>query len=292
MLIIMLISSACGQKSPLEKASSEFDNGNFREAIFVARHHFRKGGQRSPELLFVEGRSLLALGREAEADNSFAEIYSIDSTWAPAIAEIFQSEAISSLERGLGARGRRFVIRASNYERNLDFGSYNSRAGKMLLDRKDYEGAIYYFENYLATSSDSAGAAEVMMDLGSAYEGREEKLKAIDLYRMFQARYPKSRLVSTAKWKLENLLLNAGKELYSGGETEEAENLLLELSATARNPLIQEKVDFMLAEIFESRHEVARAIEYYSKVVHMNLGSSGRMVEKAKERIVALEKAR
>lgn len=276
----------------LEQATREYEKGEYREAIFILRHHFRKGGQRTPELLFLEGKALLALGIEAEADDSFAEIYSIDSTWAPMIAQVFREEAIESLDKGLEARGSRFIIRASNYGDEVDFGKYSSLAGRMLLDRKDYDGAVRYLSRYLEEYGDSTGAAEVMMDLGTAYEGRGETLKAIDLYRQFKEKYPKSRLVSTATWKLENLLLSSGEELYSGGETEEAENLLIDLSRSADNPLVREKANFMLAGIYESRSETAKAIEYYTRVVQMNLGSSGRLVERAKERIVRLEKAR
>ena len=184
------------------------------------------------------------------------------------------------------------MLRASNYGEDVEFGRYSSLAGRMLLERKDYDGAIHYLRNYLEVYADTTGAAEVMMDLGNAYEGRGEALKAIDIYRRFKETYPKSRLVSTATWKLENLLLSSGEELYSGGETEEAENVLLDLAATADNPLVREKANFMLAGIYEARHEYERAIEAYSRVVHMNLGSSGRLVESGKERIVELEKAR
>ncbi len=131
-----------------------------------------------------------------------------------------------------------------------------------------------------------------MIQLGSAYEGKGDKLHAIELYRRFQDRYPGSRLMSTVEWKLENLLLNAGTELYSGGEIEKAQALLLELADSAGNPLVREKVNFLLAEIFESRNETDSAVDYYSRVVHMNLGSSGRLVEMAKERIAKLEKQR
>jgi tetratricopeptide (TPR) repeat protein len=183
-------------------------------------------------------------------------------------------------------------VRANNYSHRLDYGRFNGRAGEILLEKKDYEGAIHYLRTSIEDYPDTSGAAMHMINLGAAYEGNNEILEAIDLYRVFQERYPKSRLVSTAKWKLENLLLNKSEELIIGGETEEAENLLLELSRSADNPLVREKVFFILGEIFEWRNDKDMAIEYYSKVVHMNLGSSGRLVEKAKERIVELEKSR
>jgi tetratricopeptide (TPR) repeat protein len=267
---------SCEQKSILEKVSGEFSKGNYAESVFLARHHFKKGGEKDPELLFIVGRALLKLGSEAEAADSFAEICAIDSSWAQRIAGLYRAEALENLEFGP----------------DTDFGPYNPVAGGIFLEGRDFEGAIRYFRRYLQAHPDTAGAAEVMIQLGSAYEGNGDKLLAIELYKRFQDRYPGSRLMSTVEWKLENLLLNAGTELYSGGEIEKARALLLELADSAGNPLVREKVNFLLAEIFESRNETDSAVDYYSRVVHMNLGSSGRLVERAKERIAKLEKQR
>lgn len=289
MVALIAAGLSCEKKSLLEKVEAEYARGNYKEAVFLARHHFRRGGGRSPELLFIVGKSLIELGIEAEAGDSFAELYSADTTWAPRIAEVYRDKAMKSLEEGLESKGKRFIVSSINYRGRQDFGEYNSIAGEMMLERKDYNGAIYYLESYIEERSDTTGAASVMMSLGAAYEGSGQKLKAIDLYRLFQERYPKSRMVSTARWKLENLLLGAGEELYSGGETEQAQTLLLELAGSADNPLVREKANFMLGEIYESRNDIENAVLYYSRVVHLNLGSSGRLVDRAKERIEKLE---
>ena len=224
-LLLAVMSAAavsCGSKSVLEQVEEEHAKGNYREALYIARLHFRKGGERSPELLFLAGKSYLRLGIEAEASDRFAEVFSSDSTWAPMIAGLLKDEALESLEKGLTAKGSRFIIQAVNYDNDLDFGIYNSLAGDLMLDRKDYRGAIHYYTSFLETYPDTSGAASVMMDLGAAFEGHGDTLDAIQLYRDFQDRYPKSRMKSTAEWKLENLLLDSGRELLSGGEHEEA----------------------------------------------------------------------
>jgi tetratricopeptide (TPR) repeat protein len=294
---LVLVASAaacasCGSGSVLEQAEDEYGKGNYREALYIVRHHFRKGGDRTPELLFLAGRSYMRLGIEAEASDSFAEVFSSDSTWAPMIAGVLRDEALASLEKGLTAKGSRFIIQAANYGQDLDFGRFDGLAGDLMLERKDYRGAIYYYTAFLEENPDTAGAAAVMMDLGAAYEGHGDTLKAIQLYREFQDRYPKSRMRSTAQWKLENLLLDSGEEMLTGGEAEEAELVLAELAAGAGNVLVREKANFLLAEIYESREDYARAVRYYKEVVNLNLGSSGRLAEKAKERIERIEAER
>ncbi len=284
--------ASCGNKTVFEQAEEEYAKGNFREALFITRLHFRRGGECTPELLFLTGKSYMKLDIEAEASDSFAEVFSSDSTWAPMIAGVLRDEALENLEKGLVKKGSRFIIQAVIYGKDLDFGRFNGIAGDLMLDRKDYRGAIDYYTVFLGQYPDTAGAAVVMMDLGAAYEGYGDTLEAIQLYREFQDRYPESRMRSTAQWKLENLLLDSGREMLSGGEPEEAERILGELAATAGNPLVREKANFLLAEIYESRADYSMAVRYYTEVVNLNLGSSGRLVEKAKERIERIEAER
>ncbi len=245
-----------------------------------------------PGLLLIAGKSYLRLGIEAEAEDSFAELYSTDTTWAPEIAQVLKKEALSSIESGLETRGKRFLLQAINYDSMLDFGASNRIAGELLLENKNYDNAIRYLERYIAEYPDTTGAAQVMLNLGEAYEGKGETETAISLYHNFEQKYPKSRLRPTVQWKLENLILKAGQDLRAGGDPEKAGSMLLGLARSAGNPLIRERANFILAEICEERGEYAKAVAFYTEVVNLNLGSSGRLVEKSKERIVRIERTK
>ncbi len=289
LVIGMMVGMGCGRESVYTRATKEFEAGRYRETIFLIKHHFRRGGDRSPELLFIAGKAWLRLGSEAEAEDAFAECYSIDSTWAPKIAEYLREETVRSMSSGLTVKGKRILLQAISYEPGLDFGFYNAIAGEMLLARKDFDGAIHYFSRYLEEHADSAGAAGVMMNLATAYEGKGEIKEAIDLYRRFQDLYPKSRLKTTVQWKLENLLYQMSEEFLKSGDAERAESILVDLASAAGSPIARERANFLLGEISEARGDVERALTYYKEVVNLNLGSSSRLVEKAKERIEKLE---
>ncbi len=56
--------------------------------------------------------------------------------------------------------------------------------------------------------------------------------------------------------------------------------------------MVREKANFLLAEISEQTGDTEAALRYYREVVNLSLGESGRLLEKAKERIEALELAR
>ena len=283
---------ACGGETVLEKAGKEFEEGRYQEVVFLVRHHLRRGGERRPELIFLAGRSWLRLGIEAEAEDAFAEVYSADSTWAPRIAEALKEEALSSLESGYSNRGRRFMMQAINYDGTLDFGPYNSIAGVLLLEEKNYGGAIRFLKTFLEHLPDTAGAAETMMHLGSAYEGNDEYDEAVELYRSFQERYPKSRLATTIQWKLENLLYMKAERSAGEGNIDGAVDLLLDLVSSASSPLVRERTYFLLGELCEREGDTVKAVHYYTEVVNLNLGSSKRLVGKAKERIEILKTER
>jgi len=294
LLLAMAAGHSCGGKSVLEDAVKEYEAGRYRETIFIIRHHFRRGGERHPDLLFVAGQAYLRLGSEAEAEDAFAECFSKDSTKADAISDYFKQEAKKNIESGLSLKGKRFMRQAILYDRELDadFGFYNARAGDLMIEQKDYANAVRFYESFLDTYPDSSGAAEVMMSLGNAYEEMGETEKAIELYRRFYDRYPQSRLKTTVMWKLENLLYRMAEESYGEGELEEAENLLLNLASSASPPLVRERANFLLGEISEQKGDIGAALRYYREVVNLNLGSSGRLLERAKERIEVLEFAK
>ena len=289
---VIVLAVACEKKSVLDEAGEEFEAGRYREAIYILHHHVKKGGAETPELLLLEGRCWLRLEVEAEAEDVLARVVRLDSTYASRVAGFLRGEAIAGMESGHTARGRRYMLRAVEYDSLLDFGRFDAIAGELFLERKQFGQAMHYLKRHLDSYPDTTGAAAVMLNLGEAYEGRGMRGEAISLYRRFRERYPKSRLNTTVDWKLENLLFAWGEELYAGGDDEGAERVLAELVRSAENPIVRGKVFFTLGQISERRADVARAIHYYTEVVHLNLGSSGRLVALAKERIEKLEQSR
>jgi tetratricopeptide (TPR) repeat protein len=285
-VLVLLAALSCGRESTVEKARREYDAGRYRETVLVVRHYLKTGGESSGELLFILGKAWLKTGNEAEAKSTFEECRRKDPARAPEIARFLQEEAISSLGAGDLERGKSMMTMALSFQQGLDFGPYDVVAGELYLGRREYDTAIEYLDRFLDQHAGSAQAAQATIDLATAYQERGDTERAIELYRRFQERYPKSRLASNALWKLETLLLNEAETFYGNGSMAEAETLLIGLASTAGNRLVKERADFMLAEICERRGDVRCAMRHYRNVV--DSGSSARLVEKAKERIEVL----
>jgi tetratricopeptide (TPR) repeat protein len=283
----LLAASSCNRAEILGKAEKEYAAGRYRESVFLIRHSIKKGQPPSADLLFLLGKSWLKSGSEAEARSSFEDCRKKNASYGPKIARFLKDEATASIKSLDVPRGKRMIMLALSFQSGLDFGEYNVVAGKLYLDRREFDKAITYLEKYLNAFPDAPNAAEAMIDLAAAHEKRGDADQAISLYRRFQERYPRSRLASNALWELENLLLKEAENLYQDGAVSEAESLLAGLAPSAGSPLVKERTNFLLGEISEGRGDVKEAVRHYREVV--NSGSSGRLVQKAKENIERLE---
>ena len=288
-LFLSFLVLSCSRESVVERAREKLEQGKYSDAIFVVKHYLRKGGEKVPELLYIEGVAYLKMGQETHAFDAFAECYSMDSTWAAKIAEDLKSEAISSLEAGLTTKAKRMIAQAITYSPGIDFGRYDAFAGELLLDRNNFSLAARYLERYLTSFSDSAGSAKVSIDLGSAYEGLHDTTAAIRVYREVLDKYPKSTYKSMARWKLENLLYTGAENCFKGAEFEKAAKILMEIVHSTANPLMKEKAYYLLGADYERMGRTDDALKCYREVVGLNLGSSSRLMDKAKERIEKLE---
>ena len=76
------------------------------------------------------------------------------------------------------------------------------------------------------------------------------------------------------------------------GNLDGAKLALEDLASGASARLVREKANFILGEIAEQTGDREAALRYYREVVNLNLGESGRLLDKAKERIEKLELAK
>lgn len=271
----------------MSRAEKAYDAGDYREALTILRHHVKKGGEKTPDLLFLLGKAWLGAGSEADAQLAFDECRAADAAMAREIAAFLKSEAVAALDGGDLAKGKRLALLALNYQSGLSFGKYDAVVGEIYADRRDYASAVPYLERFVKDFPEDKGAAQALIDLASAYEKLGSSARSIAVYRRFQERYPRSRLAGDAAWELENLLLKEAETRVEAGAPAEAETVLVDLASTATSPIVVEKSNFLLGQICEGRGDAPSAIRYYRVVV--NGGTSGRLVEKAKERIEQLE---
>jgi len=195
-LVLCAVYSCGKESSTLDKAKEYFDRGKYRDALFVIKHHFRRGGVKTPELLFLEGVSYLRLGMETQAVESFYECYRKDTAWAEKLAETLRDEAMEEFGSGNHHKARRMVEQAVNFMPGVDFGRYDAIAGELFLDKKIDTLAAEYFERFIRNYPDTSGISKVMLNLATAYAGIGDTARAIEVCREIINKYPKSSIRS------------------------------------------------------------------------------------------------
>jgi tetratricopeptide (TPR) repeat protein len=285
--LLVLALASCGADPVLERAQREYDAGKYRDAVAIIRLHFKKDGEKTPELLFLAGAAYLRSGSEADAQSAFDQCRTADPSRAAAIADFLRSEAMESINGGDAARGKRLMSLAVLHRPGTDFGKQNLLAAEIFLERRDFPSAIMYLERFVRDEPDDPRAAEALIELAAAYQKNGASGRAIEVYRTFQLRFPRSRLASDAVWELETLLLRDAEERVAEGGNEEAEAMLVDLAATAASPIVKDRSNFLLGEICEARGDARDAVRYYRAVV--DAGTGGRLVDRAKERIEKLD---
>lgn len=281
--------SCSGKSSVMDDAKKYYNNGKYKDAIFVIKHYMRRGGEGTPGLFFIEGSSYLKLGMESQAIESFRSCYESDTTWAEKIAETIREEAVREFERGNYLKARRMAEQAVGFVPGIEFGRYDAIVGNLLLDKKMDDLAADYFERYIRNYPDTSGLSKVMFNLATAYANTGDTVRAVDVCREIINKYPKSTVKSNAKWMLENMLYARAESAFNSGEYDVSKLMLNEIIAETTNPVMKEKVYFLLGSAYEKMAEYKSAVRCYREVINLNLGSSSRLLEKAKERIEKLE---
>jgi len=289
LLFLCISIVSCSKRSPIEEAKRFIDEGKYRDAIFVIKHYFKRGGEKNPELLYLAGISYLKLGIESDASESFEECISKDKSWAEKIADIYSREVLIAMGKQKLSKAKRLIAEAIHFRPGVDFGRYNVIAGNVLMEQRVDSLAIVYFERYMQEYPDTSGISRVMLNLATCYESMGDTTKALEMCRTIISKFPKSQVKSSAEWKLENLLYKKALGAFYAEQADEARLMLEEIITSSHNPVIKEKAYFLLGRIYESLGDVSGAVRYYREVVNLNLGSSSRLLEKAKERIEKLE---
>lgn len=281
---------SCANESVLEKAKREYESGEYRQAVLIVKHHIKKGGKREPELLFLAAKASLRSGSEAEAKSFFDTCIEIDSSYCDKVADHIREEAEAASKAKDENLCRRLVSLALEYRPRMDFGRLERVAAEILIDRKEYAEAIPHLEKFIAGRENDRASAEAFIDLASSYEKLGATERAIELYREFLNKYPRSALVSDALWELESILFREAELRFESGHRAEAESMLVDLASASSSPMVKERSCFLLGEICEGRGDTKAALGWYRAVAES--GSSARLVGRAKEKIEKLEIAK
>jgi tetratricopeptide (TPR) repeat protein len=295
MLVAVVFATAAGGGcSKEQKAISEireaFEAHDYRETVALCRHAIRQDID-AAKVYFYYGASLVSLGRDFEGFRQLGEASRRDPGLSNTIGLLlFESGELSYQKRRRSQAAKR-MQKAIEIDPTLDLGPYLYLVADGYFADKDYERASQLYARAIESIPDTSVVEEAYLNLAVAYmeigapgRARESLEQLLDLR-------PRGSLATQARWRLVNLLYEQGEKLFLLGNYEEVIEIIGELLSRTRNPGLVQKSRFLLGETYERLGEYDRAYTQYRKIIEKDRGASGRIVERAKEKIAALREA-
>lgn len=257
-----------------------YAEGNLDEALAEYELAVRQGD--AAEAYARVGHTYAEVGRVDEAGEYYRQAARSDPRWAnQAGADLLH------LAREARARSDRLQM-ASAVETALEFlPGLSVEELALPLARHYFEAgefgrALPFYQRALTAASDSA--ADVVLEVATAYEEVGDCLRALTLFERFRELVqPWER--TEVDWHIGNCSLRLARERRSEGEPEEA-LLLVDRTLEVGEPRnLIGQTWFERGEILSEMGDCDGALEAYRRVRALDPGGSGALVRRADDRI-------
>lgn len=286
--LAVLACTGCSEKRKvIADIRSTFSQDNYEETILLCERAFRKD-IRDGEVYYYYGLSLLGLGRDYESYRRFEEAVDVDPLWAGKIAEKLLEKGGDAHERGERRKAAERLKFAANLYPPLELGSLKYLVAEAYFEERGFDRAAIMYREALSERPDTTVAEKAYYNLAQCYVAMGDSTGALDALEELLARFPKGGLAGQAEWRLVNILYEHAKSEFTRGNyvtvVEEIDDLL---RRTDNNSLVQ-RARFLLGEAYERMEDYTSAYEQYRTIIDKDRGASGRIVERAREKINAL----
>ena len=277
---------ACGggDVGDIERAAGR---GDYREVVALSRHALR-GGDDRPVVHYYYGAGLVGLGRDREGFAEFDRAVSGDERMGVRAAAFLWDQAVA--KPGTVASTQR-MRKASMLDPSLELGRYRFAVADASLAERDYPRAAGMYEAALAAYPDTSACEAAWAHLAECYAEMNQPDKARKAMESLVARYPRGDLAGRAGARLDDIGLDRAQQAYDAGDYAKAVELATELVETTANRSLQQKARFLLGESYEATGDAAGAYAAYNEILRSDRGDPGRVVERARARIEALQEA-
>jgi len=287
----LALGSGCSkEKKAVAEIREAFEADEFEETIAFCRHAIRRGIE-APEVYYYYGASLVSINRDFEGFRQLANAAERDPSMSAQMAEFLYDSGCRSFKKRLRSQAAKRMRQAVEIDPALDLGTYVYMVADEYFAQNDYEPAAQFYARALAQRPDTSAAEEAYLNLAKSYVEIGTPARARESLDEMLERYPDGRLATQARWRLVNLMYEEGEKQYVLGNYEEAVEVINELLRRTRNPGLSQKSRFLLGESYERMGEYENAYRQYRKIIDSDRGASGRIVERARQKISALREA-
>lgn len=288
--VTAVVVGCSAEKRALAEIREAYARGEYEEAVALCRHAARRD-RVTGEVLYLHGAALVELGRDFEGFRKLEEAARSDEAWAGEAAALLVARGRTDIAAGNRSRGARRLRESVEIRPGLDLGAQRYLVARNYFEDKDYAEAARHYDLAVREYPDTAGVEEALLDLAAAYAELGQRSNARETLAALLERPLEGRLRAEASWRLANLTYDEAEQQFVVGSYDAVPALVQEMLALTTNRGLEQKGRFLLGEAYEAMGEFSSAYEQYREVIRDDRGASGRIVERAKEKIAAMREA-
>ena len=207
------------------------------------------------------------------------------------ISEFLVAKAGESIARGKTPQSARRLRAAVELDPDVEVGPSKYLVAESFFEDKRWPEAIRFYNAALSEYPDTTSAEMGYFNLASCYAAVGDSASAIEVLEKQLARFPRGVVASEAEWHLMNLLYDQARSEFQRGDYDAAVRLASKVIGRTVNSVVLQKARFLNGESYERKGEYAAAYEQYQAIIREDPGASGRLVERARAKIKAIEDA-
>jgi len=276
-----------GKNDNLNAIRTAYEAHDYEETLVQCRHALRTGAD-DVEVQRYYGLALLAMGRDFEAFEHFRKVVATDPKYSAPLARHLVEWAGDAYGRGDTRRASDCLLAAIDIDPAISgLGFYRYLVADAYFEQKQFSEAERYYKDALAEYPDTAIAEGALYNLSQCHIANEDSSAAIADLETQLERFPKGDLSEQALWRLSNLLYESARSDFARGNYEAVVETVGKLLERTDNQSLVQRARFVLGEAYERLGDYAHAYEQYRAIIDEDRGASGRVVERARERIAA-----
>jgi tetratricopeptide (TPR) repeat protein len=286
-----VVLSGCSEKRKvMNNIKESFSDKNYHETIIRCEHAIRHN-IRTADVYYYYGLSLLEMGRDYESFTRFEDAVAQDSTFASRIAGRLLQAARQSLTKGDSRRAADRLKFATKLKVKLDMGPLRYLVADAYFEDRDFAAAAENYRVAVSQYPDTAAAEPAYFNMAECYVSLGDSLQAATVLEKELESFPKGPLAVRAGWRMVNLMYDQARSEFSRGNYENVVGQVTHLLELTTNSSLVQKSRFLLGETYERMGDYRSAYGEYKAIIDEDRGASGRIVERAKEKIDAFRDA-
>jgi tetratricopeptide (TPR) repeat protein len=289
--VCLVVVVGCSQeKKALSEIETAYREADYRETVALCRHAIRRNVA-DARVYYYYGASLLAMNRDFEGFKEFDHAVELDPDLRPEAGALVFEAALKDLDGGPGSRGARRLRQAMELDPALDPGKHRFRVADEYFDAKEFERAVVLYRDAVEQYPGDPAGEHAYFNMAVAYAEMGAYSEARQALEDLLANYRRSRYRSQARFKLASLTYDQADKQYVLGNYDDAVEKLMAVLDMTSNRGLQQKTRFLLGETYEAQGEFDLAYMQYKLVIDEDRGASGRIVQRAREKMAAFQEA-